>query len=203
MAEYLPIIKSDIVTPYNVSAKESASLVETANQRAFFVRRGGFHFTMTMGLRPYNIIRNKQNDKYWKIVTFLSTHSNFYVPLYPAIENELISSGSKPAIELDGDVDVGNTIVSVDRERGLRAGDFIKVGSKDKIHQVLRHSGYQIELTQPISHKGSDGDPIVYHENNENCIFGLFLNLDFGEPISRIEDGILGSIGPLTLKEKL
>jgi len=201
MAEYLPIVKSDIVTPYNVSAQESASLVETANQRAFFVRRGGFHFTMTMGLRPYNIIRDEQNTRYWKIVTFLSTHSNFYVPLYPTIENNLFET--KPDIELDGDVGVGNNIISVDREKGLRSGDFIKVGSKDKIHQVLRHEGGQIELTQPISHKGLEGDPITYHENNENCVYGLFLNLDFGQPISRIEDGILGSIGPLTLKEKL
>jgi len=201
MAEYLPINKSDIVTPYNVSAKESASLVETANERAFFVRRGGFHFTMTMGLRPYNIIRDDQNSKYWKIVTFLATHSNFYVPLYPAVENSLFET--KPAISLDGNVEVGNNIISVDRQSGLRAGDFIKIGNKDKIHQVLRHEGYQIELTQPISHKGTDSDSIIYHERNENCIFGLFLNLDFGEPISRIEDGILGSIGPLTLKEKL
>jgi hypothetical protein len=230
---YLPIAKRDIVTPFNIAAGESASLVVTANNKASFARRGGFHYSLTMGIRPYNLLIDSQNYTYWDIVTFLNTNPFFYVPIFNMRETRVFAVS--PTITVNGDHLPGDYTVNINGMTGgtatndplynaadpsstpaltLRPGEFIKFAGKDKVYQVRSHVGNVVTLIQPLVAAVSNTTAVTYKEQLNQAghplngvtfsgVFGKFINEDFGNPINRIEDGILGSIGPLKLKEKL
>jgi hypothetical protein len=216
----LPIAKRDIVTPFNISAGESASLVVTANNKASLVRQGGFHYSLTMGIRPYNLRVDSQNYRYWDIVTFLNLNPFFYVPIFDMVDSEVYSWDPSGVITAAEDVLPGDNafIISLNSSTAkFRPGQFIKIGTQDKLYQVRSHSGTSLTLAQPVVAKVTSGDRVRYSQINPtgmpddhplrdiriNGVYGKFINEDFGNPINRIEDGIIGNIGPLSLKEKL
>ena len=79
--------------------------------------------------------------------------------------------------------------------------------SKDKLYQVRLHNANSLTLSQPLSHNVSINDQVYYSAQLSgqwfSGVFGKFYNEDFGNPVNRTEDGIIGNIGPLSLKEKL
>ena len=198
----LPINKSDIVTPFNISASENVDIVTAANNKTSLARRGGFHYLLTMGIRPYNVIRDKDNAKYWSISTFLNRYPFFYVPLYNLVAPTVTGSVTT------GGGDIGSTQLTISAG-GFRPGMFIKFEGKDKIYQIASAGSSKITLAHPLVATVSSGTSVIYKETNTvdgelmNGIYGKFINEDFGNPVNRIEDGILGKIGPLSLKEKL
>jgi len=198
----LPINKSDIITPFNISASENVDIVTAANNKTSLARRGGFHYLLTMGIRPYSVIKDKDNEKYWSIVTFLNRYPFFYVPLYNLIEPTVTGSVST------GGGSIGDTQLTVSAG-GFRPGMFIKFAGKDKIYQIAVAGSSTITLAHPLVATVPNGTSVIYKETNTvdglqmNGIYGKFINEDFGNPVNRIEDGILGRIGPLSLKEKL
>jgi len=226
---YLPIAKRDIVTPFNISMGESASLVETTNHKASLVRQGGFHYSLTMGIRPYNLMVDSQNERYWEIVTYLAANPFFKVPLFNMFSEERRVAPDAYAWAAAGNFGTG-TIVTVTSQSlpgdntliislssntaKLRTGDFIRIGSKDKVYQVQKHENNVLTLAQPVIATTEVGDRVFFSELFQQSghpmdgvrfsgVFGKFINEDFGNPINRIEDGIIGNIGPLSLKEKL
>ena len=215
MSNYLPISKRDIVTPFNISAEESASLVTTTNNKTSYARRGGFCYSLTMGIRPYNLLVDSQNHKYWDIVTFLNSNPVMYIPIFNMVESQVFTQGA--VVTTTSDAAVGATGFTINFDANttkFRPGEFIKIGSKDKIYQVRSHVSNSLTLSQPLSHNVSNGDRIYYSEQLSlaghpldgvrfHGVFGKFINEDFGNPVNRIEDGIIGNIGPLKLKEKL
>lgn len=209
---YLPITMRDIVTPFNISSGESASLVNTASNKASFVRNGGFHFTLTMGIRPYNLRVGEQNKRYWEIVTYLSANPFFKVPLINMYRAPIYDTA--PQITVNGEHLPGDNTVSVtSTSEKLYPGTFIRFSNKDKVYQVLSHpSGSNtVTLSHPLAAKVPAGTELIYDEADQflndgtmlQGVYGKFLNEDFGNPVNRIEDGIIGNIGPLSLKEKL
>ena len=211
---YLPIAKRDIVTPFNIAAGESASLVVTANNKASLVRQGGFHYSLTMGIRPYNLLVDSQNYTYWDVVTFLNTEPYFYVPIFNMRETEIFAAA--PTITTVGTHAPGVQTITIAGygANSFRPGEFIKLGNKNKIYQVRSHAGNQLSLAQPLLSDLPTGSAVIYKETLSQVghpmngvafsgVFGYFINEDFGNPINRIEDGIIGNIGPLKLKEKL
>ena len=216
----LPITKRDIVTPFNISMGESASLVTTASNKASFARQGGFHYALTMGIRPYNLMVDSQNYRYWDIVTFLAGQPFFYVPIFDMIESEVYKWNPQGIVTVVEDVLPGNSSFRISLNSTaakFRPGQFIKIGDKDKLYQVRSHVGTSISLAQPVVAKVNSTDRVRYSQINPegmpeehplhglriNGVYGKFINEDFGNPINRIEDGIIGNIGPLSLKEKL
>jgi len=218
----LPITKRDIVTPFNISMGESASLVTTASNKSSFARQGGFHYALTMGIRPYNLRVDSQNYRYWDIVTFLAGSPFFYVPIFDMVESEVYKWNDQGVITVEDDEPVlpgDNTLrISLNvNEARFRPGQFIKIGEKDKLYQVRSHAGTSLTLSQPVVSTVNNGDRVRYSQVNPagmpedhplygvriNGVYGKFLNEDFGNPVNRIEDGIIGNIGPLSLKEKL
>ena len=210
----LPISKRDMVTPYNIAAIESAELVVTSSNKAAVSRRGGFAFSFTMGIRPYNLLSNSDNDRYYEILSEISRSPYMFVPVYNIIEtetfkNNVTSSGVTTGAAVgDDEIVIPLTSNSVK----IRAGQFVKFSNKDKLYQVASHSGGNIKFTKPLSHTVSSSDTIVFSEIHKagptvnelfDGVHGYFVNEDFGNPVSQIEDGILGKIGPLQFMEKL
>jgi hypothetical protein len=206
----LPISKSDIVTPYNISAEESADLLVTANNKASFVRRGGYHYTMTMGLRPYNLLKESDNARFYSLATFLTSNPVFEVPLINMLESKPMLAADQASVETTTSAQVGDTKIVVGPGHTLRAGDFIRIGDKPKVYQVMMvdgQNGENIHVAHPIVARISAGTIVHFSEEIDGIrfcgVYGKFLNEDFGLANSRIEDGILGKLGPLKLKEKL
>jgi len=210
----LPISKRDMVTPYNIAAIESAELVVTSSNKAAVSRRGGFAFSFTMGIKPYNLLGTSDNDRYWSIVSELDRSPYMFVPVYNIIEtdtfkNNVTSSGVVTgAVAGSDEIVVALTSASVK----IRAGQFVKFGNKDKLYQVASHSGGSVKFTKPLSHTVTSADTLVFSELHKagpavnelfDGVHGYFVNEDFGNPVSQIEDGILGKIGPLQFMEKL
>ena len=203
----LPISKSDIVTPYNISAEESADLLVTANNKASFVRRGGYHYTMTMGLRPYNLLKESDNARFYSLATFLTSNPVFEVPLINMLESKLMLAADQDSVETTTSAQVGDTKIVVDPGHPLRAGDFIRIGDKPKVYQVMMVDGQNIHVAHPIVARIYADTTVHFSEEIDGVrfcgVYGKFLNEDFGLANSRIEEGILGKLGPLKLKEKL
>jgi len=217
----LPIELRQIVTPYNLAANESANMVVTSNNKASFVRRGGFFHTLDLGITPFNLRVESQAEAYWRIVGFLNKYPSFAVPIHNMQPNKMETSpGNFQALTvLSGPYVPGYTGGILTQDLGaayLNPGQYIKFSTNDKLYQVEYHdtSAERIYLTQPLSHTVRSTNSIVHNEVstdvghpmenvNFNGIWCEFLNEDFGNPINRIEDGIMGMIGPLKLREKL
>jgi len=207
----LPISKKDITTPYNVSTEEAAELVITSSNRASVARRGGFCFSMVMGVRPYNLLQDKDNTRYWSIATTLARYPYLQIPIY----NIIASPGFNPKLTnlpfltvsiaaLPGDSEV---VLTNDVSSALRVGQFISFGDKSKVYQVARIDKSKIELSHPLVQHVPQLEPLNYmckdyYGNNVDGVMGYFVNEDFGNPVCSIDDGILGNIGPLKFREK-
>ena len=204
----LPISKSDIVTPYNISVEESADLLVTANNKASFVRRGGYHYTMTMGLRPYNLLKESDNARYYSLATFLTYNPVFEVPIINMLNSETIITAVPDSVTVSTGAAVGGTQVNISQANLLRPGDFIRFGdTKSKVYQIMSVNGQALQLAHPLVAAVTAGDTVHFSEEVDGVrfcgVYGKFLNEDFGLSNSRIEEGILGKLGPLALKEKL
>jgi len=217
----LPIEMRDLITPYNLAANEAANMVVTSNSKASFVRRGGFYFTLDMGIRPYNLRVASQVERYWEIVGFLNKYPSFSVPVHNMQPSKMKDgNGNFLSLTVQGGPYVPGYVSGIlVTDRGanmLNPGQYVKFGSNNKLYQVQYHntSTDRIYLTQPLSHTVTSGNAVVHDEYStesghpmenirHNGIWVEFLNEDFGNPINRIEDGILGNIGPLKLRERL
>lgn len=209
----LPIEMRDIVTPYNISANESADMVVTANNKTSFVRRGGRFFSIKIGIRPFNLRVASQADRYWRIVTFLNSNPSFEVPIHNMMENEFFNTTTT----VDGAFSVNTQVLTIDTDsssKQFKPGQYIRFANKSKLYQVSSHSGTALTLTQPLSQSLSNNTQIEstetvsdsLHPMNGVKLNGLWVtayNEDFGNPQNRIEGGIMGNIGPLTLREAL
>jgi len=210
----LPISKRDMVTPYNIAAIESAELVVTSSNKAAVSRRGGFAFSFTMGIRPYNLLSDSDNNRYWSIVSELSRSPYLFVPVYNIIETNTFKNGVTSSGVVTGAI-VGNDEIVVALTSDsvqIRAGQFVKFNNKDKLYQVASHSGGRVKFTKPLSHTVTSSDTLVFSEIHRagatvnelfDGVHGYFVNEDFGNSVNQIEDGILGKIGPLQFMEKL
>jgi len=207
---YLPINVHDVVTPYNIGPEEAAELVMTSSNKAAISRRGGFVYSLTMGITPFNLLTKSSNETYWNIVGSLSLNPYLYVPVFNIAPTESFVAGTDK-LGISGSAKVGSTTLTVAGEI-LRPGQFLKIGNKTKIYQVASHEKGILTLSKPLSQNVSSGDNLILSEaytqgdmEDEffDGVFGYFVNEDFGMTVNRIEDGILGKIGPLKFKEKL
>ena len=207
---YLPINVHDVVTPYNIGPEEAAELVMTSSNKAAISRRGGFVYSLTMGITPYNLLTKSSNETYWNIVGSLSLNPYLYVPVFNIAPTESFVAGTAQ-LGISGSAKVGSNQLSVSGAT-LRPGQFVRISSKTKIYQVASHDGSTLTLSKPLSQNVSSGDNLVtsevYTEGDMageyfDGVHGYFVNEDFGMTVNRIEDGILGKIGPLKFKEKL
>ena len=217
----LPIELRNIVTPYNLAANEAANMVVTSNNKASFVRRGGFHFTLDLAITPFNLTVRSQAERYWEIVGFLNKYPSFGVPIHNMIPSNMIGdSGQYHAMRVqEGPYAPGYTEgikVNGLGARGLNPGQYIQIGLHNKLYQVIRHDmeNYRIYLSQPLSATINTSDSVIHDEYTTDNLHPMlnvrfnglwvdFINEDFGNPVNRIEDGIMGNIGPLKLREKL
>jgi len=207
---YLPISVHDVITPYNIGPEEAAELVMTSSNKAAISRRGGFVYSLTMGIKPYNLLTKSDNETYWNIVGSLSLNPYLYVPVFNIAPTESFTGGVG-YLPISGSASVGSNVLSVSGAT-LRPGQFVRIASKTKIYQVASHSGSTLTLSKPLSQNVSAGDSLMLSETYADGemvgqpfdgVHGYFVNEDFGMTVNRIEDGILGRIGPLAFKEKL
>ena len=207
---YLPISIHDVVTPYNVGPEEAAELVMTSSNKASISRRGGFVYSLTMGITPFNLLTKSSNETYWNIVGSLSLNPYIYVPVFNIAPTESFVDG-KSTLSISGAAKVGSDTLLVSGAT-LRPGQFVRITSKTKIYQVASHDGSTLILSKPLSQNVTAGDTLTISETYSDGdlagqpfdgVHGYFVNEDFGMTVNRIEDGILGKIGPLKFKEKL
>jgi len=197
----LSIRKRDIITPYNLSPIEASELVVTSSNRASVSRRGGFCFSLTMGIRPYSMIDKDDFEQYWRLVGELSRDPYLEVPLYNAIETDTFKAGIE-VITPTASRPVGADTITVSTSL-IMPGQIFRVDAK--LYQAANVAGSTIFLSKPLSQEIDTSTQIVLSEdkNDHDGPDGYFVNEDFGNPVNRIEDGILGVIGPLQFKEKL
>ena len=204
--ELLPISKKDVITPYNIGAAEAAELVVTSSNRAAISRRGGFIYTLTMGIRPYNLLSRPEYMRYWEIAGALSSEPYLRVPIFNPIETDSFKDNLS-STSCDAGVIGSDTITGVGT--ALMPGQFFKFSGKSKLYQVAsvdKDVVSTVKLTKPLSHNTGtiiDLTSTDYLGNLIDGVLGEFVHEDFGNPVNRIEDGILGIIGPLQFKEKL
>lgn len=215
----LPISKKDVITPYSVSAEEAAELIITSSNRASVARRGGFCFSMVMGVRPYNLLQDDDNNRYWSIATALAKNPYLDIPVYNIIESpgfaaakayaEQNPTASLLSLSVSGSYEPGEDKVSIGSSATnvLRTGQYVSFEDKKKLYQITRVSGSEITLSHPLIQSVSNGGSLNYlcqdhYGNIVDGVMGYFVNEDFGNPVSSVEDGILGIIGPLKFREK-
>jgi len=201
---FLPIYISDIVTPYNIGVNEAADLVIAANNKSSIVRRAGYYYSAVIGIKDRNMRANA--DSFWRIVSFMAANPKFSVPLH-----NMQASNVRPEqvvnVTVLAPVNAKSLTISSISER-FNPGQYIKFANKPKLYQVLSHVGNILSLMQPLSAAVPASTRIIFKETGYdgevfNGIMGEFLNEDFGIPNYKIEDGLIGSIGPLTLREVL
>jgi len=210
--QILPITLGDIITPYNISPIEAADIVVAASGRSTVVRRGGFVFAAQLNIKPINILSSA--NRFWEIVTFLNSNAIFTIPCHN-IAPSGVPSGVN--VQVAAIASVGEVAIEVNTTGyTFNPGQYIKFDTgHTKLYQVMAHqvgATDVITLSQPLVQNLTTSNRVVfeaqptteYYGNTPlDGVMGLFINEDYGSPQHRIEDGILGRVNPLALREKV
>jgi hypothetical protein len=219
----LPIGIRDIITPYMVYGEEQAEIVQSANNRVYVSRGGGYRYRMTLNLRPFNILNkthelgNSNSDaaRFEYIRAKLTKYPQLDLPIINTIQNEI--AGTAMVAYDDDHNRPGVYTVQVDNlsfTGRFQSGQYIKFGApqgKEKVYQVEEYNYLTgvITLTQRLRQwVQTPARSIIYSEVDGlnipfDGVMAGFVNEDFGHPVARIDDGIHGIIGPLSLIENI
>ena len=211
----LPITIRDIVTPFSLNSEENVTISTATNRTMVIGRSISSQWSLLLNLKPYRMQVYTQtpqpdysstpltSDRFHAISSFLAREPVFKVPIYNNRPNELPPT---PAVTLTAEV--GERDVSVTFRTDFRVGQYIRFSGFNKMYQVAAINPTNITLTQALRQRVTAGTAIIYSETDYNGdafngVLCNFLNMDFGSVLHGIDNGVLGTIGPIKLREFL
>lgn len=211
----LPISYRDIITPYNIYGEEKVGVTSSANNRIYVARQGGYRYRMQLTLRPFTLLKGSDGVKFETIKIHLMEFPSFSVPMFNTVSNEITGTPEVLASATTGLNGVSDNQVKMDGATytgDFQPGQYIQFSNKNKVYQVRSYDNIDniITLVQPLRQNLESGGTVYlnyqaldYDNASFNGVMGEFVNEDFGESVSRIEDGVLARINTLALVENL
>ena len=208
MAE-LPISIRDIITPYDLFGEEVAEVYQSSNNRVYVARGGGYRYSLNLNIKPMSILSTTESVKFETVRAFLTKNPQMEIPIFNVVPNTVTGTATCQADAIHGQPGAYTVKINAGSYGGgpFQTGQYVTFGVKAKIYQIESYSAEILTLVQRLRHTVTAGDVIGYAGNfggvDFNGIVGGFVNQDFGNRTARIEGGILGQIGPLSLIENI
>lgn len=203
----IPIGKRYLQTPHTMETEGRADVITSGANHVTMAVRGGYRLKGT--IRPFEFNFLNDADLIEQLRVFIESEPQFEFPVFNHVANDATG-----VVSVRDATAVGVQSFQVDYSAGpsLKAGQFIRIGSKTKVYRVRSETNRvgntsTLTLTHPLRQALTPGEQLTYSEPDDgvgdplNGVLGTFLNENYLEPTGRTERGIVYRFSPIPVVE--